>query len=328
MLAIFARCAVLVLAISEKRMTKQSRMLRRQQRRILSLRRIMYQRHGRGPTPPLVHIDGDILQFGVFTGGGLRAWVEAMPLLNFNFSGVLWGFDSFKGMPYENASLKLRHHKRDKSWAQGGLNAGATLGIQDWASLRDTLIRNIGYPRTRLVRGFFNETLQGGARRARDLGVRPAFLIDIDCDLYSSTRQALTFALEAHLLLPGTYVYYDDLSEHDRSQADSISPVSTTTAASQTTSKQAHREWQRRVRSLNEENIAHDDVSTEWGLKWRALPRVVKYPGPITALSWIDQLPEADKGKWVPPEQYPAVRELLSCARCAKLDIQQQRGAT
>ena len=314
-------------------------MLRRQQRRILSLRRIMWRLRGRGDADdalsthqqPVAIAGQDIVQFGVFTGGGAKAWLDAMPLLGFNFTGTFWGFDSFHGMPRENASLLLRHHKKDKQWAQGGLDAGALLGRSDWTSLSNALVRNIDHPATttRLVQGFYNESLAGGLQRARQLGMeRPAFLIDIDCDLFSSTKQALTFALEAGLLRPGSFVYYDDLSEYDRTQAELAHRLDKESAADPT--RASTYEWKKRlnnlkrVAALNEENLAHEDVSSAWGLTWKPLPSVGKYPGPLVgappnAVGWIEQLPKSHKGHWVPPERYPAVRQLVSCGRCPDL---------
>ena len=156
-------------------------MLRRQQRRILSLRRILSRIHGRNnPSPPPVHIsDRDILQFGVYTGGGLRAWVDAMPLLGFNFTGTLWGFDSFVGMPREDEAACCAITSVTSvatRWSQ----CRALLGTADWRTVQQTIIGNVGYADTKLVRGFFDHSLAGGKRaRARH---SPAFLIDIDCD--------------------------------------------------------------------------------------------------------------------------------------------------
>ena len=38
-------------------------------------------------------------------------------------------------------------------------------------------------------------------------------MVNVDCDLYSSSREVLDW-LEAHLR-PGTLVYFDDLFDHD-----------------------------------------------------------------------------------------------------------------
>ena len=325
----------LVLGLTSRHTDERTKMLRRQQRRILSLRRILSRIHGRNnPSPPPVHIsDRDILQFGVYTGGGLRAWVDAMPLLSFNFTGTLWGFDSFVGMPREDEALLLRHHKRDKAWLPGGLNASALLGTADWRTVQQTIIGNVGYADTKLVRGFFDHSLAGGKARARELGIRPAFLIDIDCDLTSSTRTALTFALEAGLLRPrapgrpGTFVYYDDLSEHDRMQAElalKIEAQIKKTGRSSYTAKQLSE--LKEVATMNEENVAHELVTAEWGLTWRALPPVGVYPGPLglnrhpNPVAWIEQMPKSFTGRWLPPQRYCALRELLSCARCEHVD--------
>ena len=254
----------------------------------------------------MLHVADDIVQFGVFTGGGLKAWIDAMPLLGFNFTGSLYGFDSFSGMPHENGSLLLRHHKKDPAWAKGGLDAAALMGNPDWTTLNDLIVANIGYPRakTHLIKGFFSDTLRSGPKTARRLGMRPAFLVDIDCDLFTSTTQALSFVLGSGILRPGSFVYYDDLSEYDRKE-------------------------HARVVHLNEENLAHHNISAAWGLRWRTLPTLGKYPGPIGVkpssgrgrsatgpLAWIEQFPASHTGRWVPPERYPAVLQLLSCERC------------
>jgi len=70
---------------------------------------------------------GDIFEFGVFTGGGLRAWVDEFAKRAIKF-GQLWGFDSFKGMPDvdpntsdpEEQRIRQRGHREV---APGQLNA-------------------------------------------------------------------------------------------------------------------------------------------------------------------------------------------------------------
>ena len=159
---------------------------------------------------------GDIYQFGVYTGGGMRAWAQALggqKLTHFAqaFNGTMWGFDSFQGMPDEPEELKTAEQKTQKGQLVGGLNAAEEMGIHSWAELSHTLVNNIGYIATKFVRGFFNESLVGGAALARAEGMRPAFLVDIDVDLRSSTVQALEFLLDAGLLQIGSYLFYDDI---------------------------------------------------------------------------------------------------------------------
>ena len=123
--------------------------------------------------------------------------------------------------------------------------------------------------------------------------MKPAFLLDIDCDLYSSTRHALEFMLAAGLLVPGTFVYYDDMSEKQLIGITRFGDAAL------------------------EEGLAHMEISKKWGLQWRHLPSLGTYPGPIGGrLAWVTQFPNRTKGNWVPPEFYAPVVELQACQRC------------
>ena len=68
----------------------------------------------------------DIYQFGVFTGGGLKAWLQSMPKYNLTFRGDIWGFDSFEGMPHEDPTKMTVKHSQDPMWQAGGLNAASS----------------------------------------------------------------------------------------------------------------------------------------------------------------------------------------------------------
>ena len=57
-----------------------------------------------------------------------------------------------------------------------------------------------------LVPGFYNETLNASlAARAR-----PAAYVDVNCDLYSSSSQALRWLFAHRLVRPHTLLMYDD----------------------------------------------------------------------------------------------------------------------
>lgn len=207
----------------------------------------------------------DVYQFGVYTGGGLWTWLNGRHMKGNTLSmhglgeamrdreSRVFGFDSFQGMPDEPSELVPRNIRRSKEdlkvWAAGGLNAAEQMGYRSWPEMRTQLIRNVGYnaSRTHLIRGFYNRSLTGRSL-AQQLDMRPAFLIDIDCDLYSSAGQALRFVLAARLLVPGTLVYYDD------------SPRA---------------EWVRKMGSTNPmvegEQRAHLEISKAFGLRWRLL---------------------------------------------------------
>lgn len=290
-------------------------MLSKQQRRIFTMHRVTRRikviedlRSKQRPVPYNVshQVDGDIYQFGVFTGGGLKAWVDAMPAFNMSFPRHLWGFDSFVGMPHEPSNMLKQQHRQDPAWQAGGLSASEKLQTFDWPILNAELIRNIGYDAsmTHLIKGFYNESLAGGAELARRYGMRPALIVDIDCDLYSSTKQALEFMLGAGLLVPGSFVSYDDISDKEF------------VAATQ------------RNGSAFEELLAHVEVTRSWEIRWLQLPALGPYPGPMGGgLSWVKQYSNASAGLVVPPEWYVPVVELQYCRRCERLATASERQA-
>ena len=266
-----------------------------QQRRLLSLQRIASHIASLPGGAPPAHLSG-VYQFGVLHGFGLRAWLEAMPMLNLSLAGkTVWGFDSFRGMPDEEAGFMRKSHEHDRQWHAGGLNVARLLGISYWPKLHDTIVRNIGFSpeHTHLVRGFYNESLRGGRALSQQLRMPPALLLDIDCDLYTSTTQALRFMLDSQLLVPGTYVYYDDYSVEAWYVPASQHPYL-------------------------EERLAHEEVTKEYELVWRPLNRYGRYRGPMAGLEWIRQMSNTSKwmGKQVSFNNLNPVFRLEACGKC------------
>lgn len=149
--------------------------------------------------------------------------------------------------PSEDARFKSKLRQRDKGWLAGGLNTAEQMRIADWDTLCRTIIRNIGQlpaERVHMLRGFYNESLAGGRRLANRLRMRPALLVDLDCDLYTSSMQALRFVLDAGVLLPGGYVYLDD-----------IMPWA----------------WRDRKPAV-EQKLAFEQLTTEYALAWEEVP--------------------------------------------------------
>ena len=267
-----------------------------QQRRILALRRIASDIAGLPGSAPPAHLTG-VYEFGVLRGFGLRAWVEAMPLLNISVKDAsVWAFDSFRGMPDEPSGFMRKSHERDKQWHAGGLNVARLMGISSWPQLQEAIVRNIGHApeRTHLVRGFYNESLREGRSLSQRLRMQPALLLDIDCDLYTSTKEALRFMLESELLVPGTYIYYDDYSVEHWMVPPSKHPYM-------------------------EERLAHEEISKEFGLTWKPLNKYGRYRGPLTGgVEWIRQMSNTSKwmGKPLTAAGINPVFRLVSCSKC------------
>jgi hypothetical protein len=120
------------------------------------------------------------LEFGVYEGSSLRWWSQHLK----GGSARFVGFDSFEGLP--------------EGWRPG----------HDQGHFATDGPPQIADPRVSFVVGWFDKTLEAYVPPAHD-----QLIVNIDCDLYSSTRTVLAW-LEPYLQ-PGTLIYFDELADHD-----------------------------------------------------------------------------------------------------------------
>ena len=134
---------------------------------------------------------GDYLEFGVYQGNSLLCMHRALADLGLD-KVRLFGFDSFEGLP-ESATM-------DEVWSPGQFRS-------DIEYTKERLSRNgADWKRTTLVKGFYSDTLTDGLTNR--LGLERAAVIMIDCDLYTSTREALAFC--APLIRDEAVIFFDD----------------------------------------------------------------------------------------------------------------------
>lgn len=130
-------------------------------------------------TLKLMH-DGDILEFGVYTGVSTSFIAENYP------ERKIYAFDSFEGLPEAWPGDRSRSHKK------GHFNVNGKLPQIDHKYLK-------------FIRGWFNDTLPiftaGYTSKVA--------LIHIDCDIYSSTKTI--FKYMRPYIQPGTIILFDEL---------------------------------------------------------------------------------------------------------------------
>jgi hypothetical protein len=119
------------------------------------------------------------LEFGVSSGQSMRYWSNLLK----NPNSHLHGFDTFQGLPF--------------GW-QGGPVGEYT---------RNGQAPKIDDPRVQFFVGLFEETLP---QYLPPEGYE-VLVINIDCDLYSSTMIALNKL--ADYIRPGTYIYFDEFPD-------------------------------------------------------------------------------------------------------------------
>lgn len=137
---------------------------------------------------------GDYLEFGVFQGDSLTCMYEALEDRRLD-RVRLYGFDSFEGLP------PVEHPEDVKlGWHQGQFSSSEQRTLERLEG------NGVDLGRITLVKGFYSETLVPGA--AQRLGIDEASVIMIDCDLYTSAKQALDFC--APLIKREAVVFFDD----------------------------------------------------------------------------------------------------------------------
>ena len=117
-------------------------------------------------------VDGLVLEFGVRFGTSIR---QICALVDQN----VHGFDSFQGLP--------------ESWHNEPKGSYSTKGTIP--SVPQNVILHVGW---------FEETLPGFVKRHPE----PVRFMNIDCDIYSSTKTVLEFL--AKQIIPGTVIVFDE----------------------------------------------------------------------------------------------------------------------
>ena len=134
-------------------------------------------------------VEGDYLEFGVYRGGSFINAYDQMKRHDLN-DMRLFAFDSFAGLPHGEAGV----------FAEGDYHCPEPLFRK--------IISKAGVDMNRVstINGFYEETLCSAIKSK--LGLSKAALVQIDCDLYSSTKFVLNFIED--LVAQGTILFFDD----------------------------------------------------------------------------------------------------------------------
>lgn len=136
---------------------------------------------------------GDYFEFGVFSGQSMAAMHRVIQELGLE-RPRLFGFDSFEGLP-QSAKFEDNGY-----WQPGSFK-------MDLKSTRKYLTRQgIDWERVALVKGWFKDTLTPELVAKHQMV--KASVIMVDCDLYSSAREALFFC--APLIKDKAVILFDD----------------------------------------------------------------------------------------------------------------------
>ncbi len=166
-------------------------------------KKIKTMKPGRAEAMDAITFVGDVYLYGVWSGMSARFISEYLEENQIRY-GKMFGFDSFTGFPKENGQ---QYYKRNVNFDAGKFSS-TKLYDCSVAEVVDTITKGIGNKHLKLIPGFFSDTLDVDLLQKE--GMNPASFIEIDVDLYTSTREALKFMFENSLIAPGTVIYFDD----------------------------------------------------------------------------------------------------------------------
>jgi Macrocin-O-methyltransferase (TylF) len=145
---------------------------------------------------------GDILEFGVMLGYSARILADCIN--RFRLSDArLYLFDSFAGLPEAVGEDQNCYECVNGIWQKGIL--AAPYGLE--RLLEYELRKRLGKDRVFAVKGFFEHTFE---RCIRECSIQKALLVNLDCDLYSSSKYVMRTLMEHNLLQDGTLLICDD----------------------------------------------------------------------------------------------------------------------
>lgn len=136
---------------------------------------------------------GDYLEFGIYLGQSMICMHRAAQeekVDHFRFIG----YDSFEGLPDDDNEI-------DKDfWEPGTFAAGMDI------VKRNLTKANMDWDKIVLVKGWYNETCVPETNKKHN--IKKAGIIMMDCDLYSSTKEALDYCKD--LILDKSIIFFDD----------------------------------------------------------------------------------------------------------------------
>jgi hypothetical protein len=153
-------------------------------------------------------IEGDYLEFGVFTGSSFCHSMRCCKSVRRINPKILrmrfFGFDSFSGFgPLSEDDAHLFY--TDKNFETSLTKVNKRVG------------KVAGELKFNLVPGYFSDSLKNGASA---LGISRARIIFIDSDTYLSAKHALNFCLPT--VMEGTFVVLDDFFSYKGSETKGV----------------------------------------------------------------------------------------------------------
>lgn len=141
----------------------------------------------------------DLYEFGVMTGGSLLEILSTC-----HCPRKVFGFDSFEGLPPEP-----NDPFNSLEWTPGMFSSDKYFNTTPDNAMKMVQDRiSVCHSDIILIKGFYCDSLKDDIVLRHDM--KPAQLVNIDVDIYTSCYEALDFMCRNNLVVPGTIIRYDD----------------------------------------------------------------------------------------------------------------------
>lgn len=158
-------------------------------------------------------VAGDIAEFGIGTGSSIHAICATVAALEKRYKALnlpkktVHGFDSFQGLPASTLAGDVDAPMVQMGiWAEGKCSSIGIVGISDICRY------HLPSDQVALYEGWFNETLPLLERDTKFC------LVNVDCDLYESSRFVLDSLFTGDRLSDGCVLLFDDYFENRASK--------------------------------------------------------------------------------------------------------------
>ena len=153
-------------------------------------------------------VDGDYLEFGVFTGSSFCHSIRCCKrLLKLNIKSTntkFYGFDSFAGFG------AMEEGDKHPFYTDENFSTSLSSVVRRVQRVADGI-------KFQLIPGFFSDSLKNGPKQ---FGIEKSKIIFIDSDTYSSSRDALNFCIPT--LQEGTFIILDDYYSYRGSESRGV----------------------------------------------------------------------------------------------------------
>jgi len=158
-------------------------------------------------------LEMDAYQFGVL-GGDSMLELSSIFIKNKVQLNSFKGFDVFTGMPKETEE-PIFQDSWDPDIEPDAFNAIKRLNLSSVEECVSVIEKNVSSvfeknnykTKVNVIAGLVENTLKENFEKNK---FKEAFYVDFDLDIYSPTKYAFKFLVEHNLIVPGTFIGYDD----------------------------------------------------------------------------------------------------------------------